>query len=348
MRLTSLLITLIIFLDSCKKEKDEPTPIISSLSNGILVLNEGLFQYNNASLSWVNRTDFSSDNTFFEQQADRYLGDTGNDLKRYGNKIYVVVNVSGTVEVLDASTGKSLKQISFKDGNTNKQPRSIAFFGNKAFVSCFDGYVDVFDTTSLQIEKRIKVGSNPDQIIASDSKIIVSNSGGLNTPELDSTISIINPISLVEENKLVVGKNPGDLEVIGNELFVISRGNYSSISASLKKLDLNTLIISTVSVSNPSILEKMNGKLLIAYQATNTLSLGLFDVNSTNWSTSSFTSLNEIVTLYQVHFEEKNQHLYLFDANGYTNTGRILEYDQNGTFLRNFNVGLIPNSMIYF
>lgn len=347
MRLISLFIVLMILI-SCKKEKDNPVPTTTSLSNGIMVLNEGLFQYNNASLSWVNLSNFSSDNTFFEQKADRYLGDTGNDLKRYGNKIYIVVNVSGTVEVLDALTGKSLKQISFKDGNSNKQPRSIAFYGNKAFVSCFDGYVDVVDTSSLQIEKRIKVGSNPDQIIASDSKIIVSNSGGLNVPELDSTISIINPISLIEENKLVVGKNPGDLEVIENKLFVISRGNYSSIAPSLKKVDLTTSNISLVPVANPSILEKMNGKLLIAYQSSNTQHLGLFDASISNWVTSSFMSISDITTLYNIHFELINQHIYLFDAQGYTTSGKIVEHDQNGVLVRSFNVGLIPNSLIYF
>jgi hypothetical protein len=347
MRLTSLFITLILLI-SCKKEKDEPIPITSSLSNGILVLNEGLFQYNNASLSWVNLSDFSTDNTFFEQKADRYLGDTGNDLKRYGNKIYVVVNVSGTVEVLDALTGKSIKQISFKDGSTNKQPRSITFYGSKAFVSCFDGYVDVVDTVSLQIEKRIKVGSNPDQITASDSKIIVSNSGGLNVPELDSTISIINPFSLVEENKIVVGKNPGDLEVIGNELFVISRGNYSSIAPSLKKVDLTTSIISLVPVANPSILEKMNGKLLIAYQSSNTQYLGLFDASTNNWVANSFVSIADITTLYNIHFESTNQHIYLLDAKGYTTSGKIIEHDQNGVLIRSIDVSLIPNSLIYF
>lgn len=347
MRSTSLFLLLLILI-SCKKEKDKPIPSTSSLSNGIMVLNEGLFQYNNASLSWINLSDFSCDNTFFEQKADRYLGDTGNDLKRYGNKIYVVVNVSGTVEVLDALTGKSLKQISFKDGNSNKQPRSIAFYGSKAFVSCFDGYVDVLDTVSLQIEKRIKVGSNPDQIIASNSKIIVSNSGGLNAPELDSTISIINPLSLIEEDKLVVGKNPGDLEVIENELFVIARGNYSSIAPSLKKVDLTTSNVSLVPVSNPSILEKMNGKLLITYQSSNTQYLGLFDVSTNNWITSSFVSIANVTTLYNIHFEPINQHIYLFDAQGYTTSGKIIEHDQNGVLVRSFNVGLIPNSLIYF
>jgi hypothetical protein len=42
---------------SCKKKPVQPTEETTSpttLSNGILVLNEGLFQQNNASLSWID------------------------------------------------------------------------------------------------------------------------------------------------------------------------------------------------------------------------------------------------------------------------------------------------------
>ena len=101
----------IFLISSCKKKEIEPIVLTSNLTNGILVLNEGLFQYNNASLNWISLSDNNVNTEFFEQKANRYLGDTGNDLKKYGNKIYVVVNVSGTIEVLDAISGNSLSQI---------------------------------------------------------------------------------------------------------------------------------------------------------------------------------------------------------------------------------------------
>ena len=190
MRLISLCILLVVFV-ACKKKTNNINPDVSELKHGLLVLNEGLFNLNNASLSWIDLNTNSVSEDFFQQKTGRKLGDTGNDLQRYGGKIYVLVNVSSTIEVLDAKTGQSLKQIVMQENGTAKQPRNIAFYENKVFVSCFDGYVDVIDTTTFNIEKRIKVGSNPENMVVNNHRLYVSNSGGL-IPSLDSTISVID------------------------------------------------------------------------------------------------------------------------------------------------------------
>jgi YVTN family beta-propeller protein len=338
----------VLLLFSCKKDKIEDPKTVAELSNGILVLNEGLFQMNNSSLSWINLSDLSVDNSFFENKVGRKLGDTGNDLKRYGNKIYVLVNVSSTLEVLDATTGKSIKQISFVEGNQTKEPRSIAFFGAKAFVSCFDGFVDVIDTATLTVEKRIAVGLNPDQIVASNDKIYVSNSGGLNAPVMDSTISVINPNTLLEEQKVVVGKNPGKLVVSNGYLFVHQRGNFGSIPSLLKKINLTTNTVVETYAINPIAFEELNGYIYIVYDDNGTIKFGKFDVFENSFVSTNLVDVSNIETLYGIHVESKNNHIYLFDAHGYTVSGEVLEYDSNGVFIRKFTVGLNPNSIIVF
>jgi hypothetical protein len=337
----------ILGISSCEKEKPVIEPEIDSLKNGILVLNEGLFQLNNASLSWVNLSDLSVNSSFFQQKTGRNLGDTGNDLQRYGGKIYIIVNVSSTIEVLDAFTGKSIKQIDFKQAGQGKQPRFISFFGSKAFVTCFDGYVDVIDTASLTIENRIAVGRNPDQIIRSNQEIIVSNSGGLNAPMLDSTLSFINPVNYAE-TKINVGKNPGQLEIINNSLFVVVRGNYSTILPSLKKIDLASKQIVETYPIQVQLIEKFGDELLIVYLENQVQKLGIFDPESGNWLNSTFIDLSQIQTIYQMHFDEKSEKIYLMDAQGYTNTGKILEFSKTGNKIREFSVGLNPKAILVF
>lgn len=342
-------LTAVLLLLSCKKDKPEDPEIpVDKLENGFLILNEGLFQMNNSSLSWVSDSDLSVNNSFFEGKTGRKLGDTGNDMKRYGNKIYVLVNVSSTLEVLDATTGNPIKQLSLVNGSQSKQPRSIAFFGSKAFISCFDGYVDVMDTAALEVEKRIQVGLNPDHIIATDNKIVVSNSGGLNAPLMDSTLSVIDPLSLTEETKITVGKNPGQLCYVDGSLFIQVRGNYGSIPSVLKKLNpLTYQVVDTYSFE-ALILEKMGSKLLIAYEDSGTIRLGLFNVEANNWEQMNFIDVSGIETLYNMHYESKNDRIYLFDAHGYTVSGEILEYSSAGSKLREFTVGLNPNALLFF
>jgi hypothetical protein len=161
-----IVIFFILTLTSCEKDPTAPpangTRKVSS--KGLVVLNEGLFNMNNATLTWYDFKNETAHTDWFEMENNRKLGDTGNDLGVYGGKIYIVVNVSSQVEVLDAHTGKSIRQIPLFDGTKPRQPRNIAFLQNKAFVCSFDGTVAVIDTVSLTIEKYIRVGRNPDGI----------------------------------------------------------------------------------------------------------------------------------------------------------------------------------------
>lgn len=73
------------------------------------ILSEGLFNQNNSSLARYSFNRQRCTNNYFSANNQRGLGDTANDIAIYGNKIYVVVNVSSTVEVIDFPTGKSIR-----------------------------------------------------------------------------------------------------------------------------------------------------------------------------------------------------------------------------------------------
>jgi hypothetical protein len=343
MRLISFCL-FILFLSSCKKAVTSYSPDANVLKNGLLILNEGLFNLNNASLSWVDLSTGKVTEDLFLQKTGRKLGDTGNDLQRYGAKVYVLVNVSSTIEVLNAHTGQSLKQIVMQENGKAKQPRNLAFYGGKVFVSCFDGYVDVLDTASLTVEKRIKVGSNPEDMVVVNQRLYVSNSGGL-IPSLDSTLSIIDCQNLVELEKIVVGKNPGKI-VSQNDsvLYVHVRGNYSTIPSVLKKVNVGISKNQETIPIKISGIEKMENQLLI-YTSE---SVSLYDMKTNATINSDFIPLNDITTLYRIQYIEALKQLFLFDANTYTNSGYIHRFSNTGQYIQKYHVGLNPNSLIYY
>jgi hypothetical protein len=340
-----LLISSLAFFFSCKKEQEETIESPAILKNGMLVLNEGLFQLNNSSLTWVDFGAGTSNDQFFTQKSGRLLGDTGNEMLRYGNKIYVVVNVSSTIEVLDAITGNSITQISMQTNGNAKQPRSIRFYGSKAFISCFDGFVDVMDTATFQIEARIPVGLNPDQMTISGQYLFVSNSGGLNAPLMDSTVSVIDLNAKSELIKIVVGKNPGSIVTDHQgDVYVVSRGNYSTIPSRMKKIDQNNFIVLESYNFDASKIAPMNNRLLIL----NSNKLMLFNADTDELINNNFINNPTISTLSNMYFRSSSQHIYLFDSKGYTNTGNILKYNVNGDFLSQYHVGLNPNSILTY
>ena len=343
MRLISLSILLIVVV-ACKKKTTTINTDLSELNHGLLVLNEGLFNLNNASLSWVDLNTSSVSDDFFQQKTGRKLGDTGNDIQRYGNKIYIVVNVSSTLEILNASTGQSVKQIVMQENDKAKQPRNLAFHGGKVFISCFDGYIDVLDTTTMNIEKRIKVGDNPENMLVVKDRLFVSNSGGLN-PNLDSTLSIVDCQTLTELSKITVGKNPGKI-VAKNDttLFVHVRGNYASIPAKLIKLNVGLSKTQETILNKIAGMEKMEDKLLVY---TNE-SVVLLDMTSNLIINESFIKLTDITTLYRIQYIEELKQFFVFDANSYTNSGYLHRFSKDGQFIQKYHVGLNPNSLIYY
>lgn len=335
---------------SCKKEKKTPEISSNNLTNGMLVVNEGLMNLNNATVAWVNFADGSVNTSFFTQQTGRMLGDTGNDMKRYGGKIYIVVNVSSTIEVMDAKNFKPIKQISMLNGGTNKQPRFVEFYNGKALISCFDGYVDVLDTASLEIEKRIPVGTNPDQLLRVNDQLFVSNSGGLNVPLMDSTVSVVDLASMLEIKKIKVGMNPGSLAYKNGSVYVVSRGNYYDVPARMKRIDVTSLEMVQSFDMDVSRIADFDQNLILVRQSSSTapVSLAIFNPISNTVTTSNFIDISNLHTFFGIDYIPSRQQFYIRDAEAYTNSGYVHIYSVDGTFIRKFKLGLNPTAILNY
>jgi len=352
--------TLLLFLaSSCVKEPIEPNakPLAnidtSLVTMGLYVLNEGLFNLNNSTLTWFSYADEESVTGFFEQQNGRSLGDTGNDIAIYGSKMYVVINVSSQVEVVNPLTGKSIKQIPFFNGDKPRQPRSIAFHGSKAFVCSFDGTVAVIDTASLEIEQLIEVGRNPDGIAVSNNKVYVSNSGGLDAPNYDNTVSVIDIETMTEVKRIDVGMNPYSIVPDGyGDLYVVSRGNYGDVKSSLKVIDSNTDEVKHTFPNIEALSLSVEGDTAYVYYYDYTTGSGshimLIDVkNEAVLSTSFIADGTTITTAFGIAVDRENGDVFISDAKGFVNTGEVVCFDQYGYKKYSFTAGLNPGKMVF-
>lgn len=223
------------FLWACPHKPDEEPepPATSAQTARVYVLNEGLYAMNNSTLSCIDLKDGRFEPDIFQRVNGRGLGDTGNELKRYGGKLYICVSTSNTVEVLNVADARSLRQIQlYNEAGVGRQPRRIAFWEGKAYVACFDGTVCRIDTASLEAEAFCRVGRNPDGICATNGKLYVSNSGGLDYPRYDSTVSVVSVATFTEIKRIDVSINPYTIEADGRgDVYVCTRGNYEEVSA---------------------------------------------------------------------------------------------------------------------
>ena len=85
----------IVFLTSCMKwESPEIEPSISVDGEGIYILNEGNFQYGNATLSYYNPVDKTVENEVFYRSNGMKLGDVAQSMNIFDDKGWIVVNNS--------------------------------------------------------------------------------------------------------------------------------------------------------------------------------------------------------------------------------------------------------------
>ena len=89
------------------------------------ILSEGLFNLNNSTLARYSFETNACMPDYFRTMNRRGLGDTANDMDIYGGKLYVVVNVSSTVEVIDLHTGRAG---SFRCGGRQFAPAACCCF----------------------------------------------------------------------------------------------------------------------------------------------------------------------------------------------------------------------------
>lgn len=360
MKIKSVYILLLVFttmLHACNDMKDMPAPTDLPPTPGetgkMYVLSEGLFNMNNSTLALLDFGNRTLKPDFFLFQNNRGLGDTGNDMKAYGSKLWIVVNVSSQVEVLDLKSGLSLRRIPFFDSNkTARQPRYIAFSGGKAYVCSFDGTVARIDTTTLSIEAITTAGRNPDGISVANGKLYVANSGGLDMPNYDNTVSVIDINTFTETKKITAGLNPYKTETDSEgDVYVVSRGNNGSIKAKLVRIDSRTDEVVQTFDNLPVVNFTIHNDTAYLYNydfIKNTYWIKTFDCKTEQLISDSFiTDGTSLERPFGIYVHPSNGHVYVTDARNYTTKGDLFCFNRSGKLLYKLeSVGLNPNSIV--
>ena len=199
-----LLSALILVLAGCREEMPVieseieyvTAPSFPQSVKGMYVLNEGNMGSNKCTLDFFDyNTGAYHRNIYAERNPGvvKELGDVGNDIAIYGNRLFVVVNCSHFVEVMDVRTATHIGSIPV----TNC--RYIAFHDGKAYISSYAGPVQIdpearpgkvveVDTRTLEITREVVVGYQPEEMVITGGKLYVANSGGYRFPNYDRTV----------------------------------------------------------------------------------------------------------------------------------------------------------------
>ena len=324
-----------VLLTSCRKDEviypTIPTDVTDEVQQGgLYVLCEGNMGSNKARLDYMNLETGTYYSNWYGAQNPKQvkeLGDVGNDIAIYGNKLYAVINCSHKVEIMDLQAHR-IGQVDIPNC------RYLAFHGDKAYVSAYVGSLadpdllgSVFeiDTATLQITREVKVGHQPDELCIVDDILYVVNSGGYLTNRYDSTVSVIDLASFTEIKKLPVGLNPTRVRVDEQKhLWICCQGNYKDIQPQVVVHDLNNVI---KRIPTPCANISIYGE--TAYVIDNETKT-VKTISTENYSLSAFT--------FQLSPSFENPYgllatkdaLYITDAKNYVSSGVLHCYSYDG------------------
>ena len=333
---------------------------------GFYLLNEGNMGSNKATLDYYDySTATYSRNIYAEANPDvpKELGDVGNDLKIYGDRLYAVINCSNKVEVMDAKTAKRIGQVDIPNC------RYITFEGNYAYVTSYAGpvsldashaqigYVARFDTATLEIDAQCLVGYQPDELATMDGKLYVANSGGYMVPDYDSTVSVIDIASFTEVKRITVAKNLWRVRADQHgQLWVSSRGDYYDTEAKLYCIDTKTdavvdsldVAVSALDIAGDSLYACATAWDYINYEEV--VSYAIVDVRTRKVVTTNFITdgtETQIQKPYGIKVHPLTRDVFVTDAKNYVTPGILHCYGGDGVQKWSVRTGDIPGEISF-
>lgn len=383
--ITMILGVIISILSSCRgdehivvsdvqiiRDKIDPNSKIA----GMYLVNEGNMGSNKCTLDYLDYTEgIYMRNIYPERNPTivKELGDVGNDVQIYGNKLYIIVNCSNKVEVLDARTGVRIKQIEIPNC------RYICFRREHAYVSSYVagvlidpnaplGAVFKIDTTSLQVVDKVTVGYQPEEMVVLGDYLYVANSGGYRVPYYDNTVSVVEFEGFRQEQQIVVGLNLHRIKADKyGKLWVSSRGNYNdiyspygSVPSNLfvldKRVGYNEMIV-TDTINVPCSNMAIHGDSLYLYShdydnitQQSTLTYGIINIKTKKVVSKNFITdgtEKEIKMPYGISIHPETGDIYVTDAKNYVSTGTLSCYNKEGKRKWRVSTGDIPAHMVY-
>ena len=352
-----------LFLAGCDDMEDK-LPATSTSTDAITdddtaeiyILSEGLFNLNNSTLARYSFTSGTFLEDYFTTMNGRGLGDTANDMDIYGSKLYIVVNVSSTVEIVDIGTGLSLAQLSLTDETgSSRQPRAVAFDEGKAYVCSYDGTVARIDTTTMEIDAWATAGRNPEDLCVQDGKLYVSNSGGLDWEGIgvDNTVSVIDLSTFTETKQIEVGPNPGKIlpgpdhtvwvAIFGED---IEQGDYQFVEID-SETDTRTAVYDE-KVMDFAIDHTVAYLYNYDYQTEET-AFKVMDLTTREILSDTFiTDGTEIVRPYSIQVNPYSGNIYITEAYNYQVDGDLYCFSPSGEMQFCLSgVGLNPNTVLF-
>lgn len=333
-----LFVIFIIISSACVKLNPENNSNNVSINGNGLVLigNEGNFQYGNSSLSSYNKNSGEISSNIYQNINQSPLGDVLHSISHIDHQLFLVVNNSGKIVVINDETFEYEYQI-----DNLLSPRKIIKVNNSKYyiTDLYSNNIYIYNAYQ-NTTSEISVNGWCEDILMQNGKVYVCNVA-------NNLIYVINSNDDTIMDSISVGQNPVSIkEDLKGDLWVLCQGSVSNNEdPSISIIETQTLKV----IKNFSLESNQNYP-----SSMNILKNEVFFINKHVYKISSIEdTLQEIIwentgnTFYNLSIDPYNKDIYLTDAKDYVQNGSLLIIDSIGNLKDEVITGIIPKSIVF-
>ena len=354
-------------LTGCLSDDKNDQPAEYVVTNGALIVNNGSSSNSiDGSLTFLDYNSGEARQNVFKNANGESLGGTPNSVMCYGNKVYVAGSDENAVFVLDKKTFKLIERISTTDEMGEAEgvmPRSLTAYDKNVYVSTYGGYVGVIDTLDLSVRNMYKVGSYPEGMaIGTKDNLVYLYVANSDYGNGNGSISVVNLSSgSVSEIKGV--RNPQELAVAGDNIFVLDWGYYDESESWVQK-EAGVYLINGNNVQK--IIPDATGMAAAGYNivtfnapydSSKKVSYSIFNVAYGSLSTFTLSGggANRIESPAAISVDPNTGYVLIASRKmnpdtgypDYSAPGFINMYTGNGEYVKTFDTGVEPHQITF-
>jgi DNA-binding beta-propeller fold protein YncE len=334
-------ILLVLIIISCSKIPDATESGVIS-GNGVFILNEGNFMSGNGSLSFYSYDSSKVINDLFYSVNGRPLGDVPNSLVIYNTRIYIVVNNSGKIEIVDNSTLESKATI-----KGLISPRNISILNDqKAYItSLYSDSLAIINIPGNTISGYINLRRTSEAISIVGNEAFIANwTGG-------KEIMVVNTQNDKVVDSIQVGMEPESMVIDKNKkLWVLCNGGWAKqtpaeiavINTTTHKVE-KKFIFPTVQASPVCLqIDGTGDNLYYIDGGVRKMSIG-----SANLPSNPFIAQGAGEYFYKIAINPDDSDVFITDAADFMHPGYLLLYKYDGSFVSRNHADIIPGSLCF-
>jgi len=325
----------------------------------VIILNEGNFMYGNSSLSYYDASSRQVWNDVFYNQTGSPLGDVAYSATYHDGLLYVVVNNSGKIMILNMGKYPSLEAFEFTSKITGlTSPRYMYFLSDtRAYVSdLYAKSISIVDPGIPAVTGHIDVDNHSGEFYQHPTEQFIRWKEDLftNCYSYDNKILVLNPEKDVVIDSITVLKQPSSMVLDRNgKIWVMCDGGYEGSAygdeqPGLVRIDALTRTVEKVFPfamgSRPSGLHINSGGDTLYYINGDVWRM---PVGSGDLPSDPFIDGGRNHVFYSIGVDPATSEVYVSDAIDNVQPGVVYRYTPAGLPNDTFRVGIIPGAFCF-